>query len=187
MCKATNSQTWRVAPPPPFPMRMLTEPSWVGSTVETINIRVSTGVSHEHEHKYENTHTSTTNASTTINTTHGTWTKDGMATPTEWLTLQCCMVVSIDTCTAVARFLSQFRGHTRAQVAYPRVLVEPVPVPVKTRTPGHRYGFSGVWVRVALENPRVTCANPYMVLINSDWHSLLADQMQSRVDHSQPC
>jgi len=31
----------------------------------------------------------------------------------------------------------------------------------RTRTPGHRYGFSGVRVQVALENPRVTRANPY--------------------------
>jgi len=38
---------------------------------------------------------------------------------------------------------------------------KPVPVPVKTHTPGHRYRFSGVPVQVALENPRITHANPY--------------------------
>src|ERR1700678_2938283 len=37
---------------------------------------------------------------------------------------------------------------------------KPVPVPLKTRTLEHGYGFSGVRVRVALENPRVTRANP---------------------------
>jgi hypothetical protein len=30
----------------------------------------------------------------------------------------------------------------------------------RTRTLGHGYGFSAIWVRVALENPRVTRANP---------------------------
>jgi len=43
---------------------------------------------------------------------------------------------------------------------YPRVFVKPVPVPIKTHTLGHGYGFSGVQVQVALENPRVTRANP---------------------------
>jgi hypothetical protein len=71
-----------------------------------------------------------------------------------------CTAVSIDTCTAVARFFSRFWSHTRARVAYPQVFVKPVPVPVETRTPGYGYGFSGVQVRVALENPRVTRANP---------------------------
>ena len=80
--------------------------------------------------------------------------------PTELLTSQCCKAVSIDTCTAVARFFDSFLGRTRAQVAYPGVFVEPAPVPVETRTLGHGYGFSGVRVRVALENPRVTRANP---------------------------
>ena len=37
---------------------------------------------------------------------------------------------------------------------------KPVPVPLKTRTLEHGYRFSGVWVWVALENPRVTRANP---------------------------
>src|ERR1700678_1942776 len=37
---------------------------------------------------------------------------------------------------------------------------KPVPIPLKTRTLEHGYGFSGVRVRVALENPRVTRANP---------------------------
>src|ERR1700678_418353 len=40
------------------------------------------------------------------------------------------------------------------------VLGKPVPVPGKTCTLEHGYGFSGVQVRVALENPRVTRANP---------------------------
>jgi len=74
------------------------------------------------------------------------------------------MAVSIDTCTAIARFLNRLWERTCAQVAYPRVFAEPVPVLVETRTPGHGYGFSGVWVRVALENPRVTHANPYTLL-----------------------
>jgi len=42
----------------------------------------------------------------------------------------------------------------------PRVFEKAVPVPTATRTPGHGYGFFGVRVRVALENPRVTHANP---------------------------
>ena len=37
---------------------------------------------------------------------------------------------------------------------------KPVPVPLKTHTLEHGYGFSGVRVQVALENPRVTRANP---------------------------
>ena len=42
----------------------------------------------------------------------------------------------------------------------------------KTRTLGHGYGFSVIWVRVALENPRVTHANLYgqpMYWIPLDW------------------
>ena len=74
-------------------------------------------------------------------------------------------MVSIDTCTAIARFLGQLWECTHARVAYPRVFAEPVPVPVETRTPGHGCGFSGVRVRVALENPRVTRANPYMFVL----------------------
>jgi len=66
----------------------------------------------------------------------------------------------MDTCTAVARFLSWVWRHTRTRVVYPGVLAKPVPIPVETRTLGYGYGFSGVRVRVALENPRVTRANP---------------------------
>jgi hypothetical protein len=72
------------------------------------------------------------------------------------------VTLSIDTCTAIARFLSRLWECTYTRVAYPRVFAEPVPVPIETHTPGHRYGFSEVWVRVALENPKVTCANPYL-------------------------
>jgi hypothetical protein len=84
-----------------------------------------------------------------------------MADPPRLLTSQCCTAVSFDTCTAIARFLSQLWECTRARVAYPRVLQKPVPLPIETRTPGRGYKFSGVQVRVALENPRVTRANPY--------------------------
>ena len=67
----------------------------------------------------------------------------------------------MDTCTAVGRFLSWVWRHTCTRVVYPGVLAKPIPIPIETRTLGHRYGFSGVQVQVALENPRVTCANPY--------------------------
>jgi len=40
----------------------------------------------------------------------------------------------------------------------PGFLQNPYPVPIETHTPGHGYGLSGVQVRVALENPRVTRA-----------------------------
>ena len=96
---------------PHSPMRILTEPSWAGLTITTISIHVSTSVlhEHEHEHKYENMNTST-DVSLTITTIRCTWKKDGMPTPTKWLTSQCCTAMSIDTCTAIARFLSWFRG-----------------------------------------------------------------------------
>src|SRR5271155_2416982 len=45
---------------------------------------------------------------------------------------------------------------------YETAATPPIPVPLETRTLEHGYGFSGVQVRVALENPRVTRANPYM-------------------------
>ena len=74
-----------------------------------------------------------------------------------------CMAVSMDTCTAVARFLSWVWRHTHTRVVYPGVLAKPVPIPVETYTLGHRYRFSGVWVQVDLENPRVsTYANLYL-------------------------
>ena len=41
-------------------------------------------------------------------------------------------------------------------------------------TPGHRYGLSGVQVRVALENPRVTCANPYIHILTRNSHLVLS-------------
>jgi len=76
---------------------------------------------------------------------------------------QGCTAVSIDTRTALVRFWSH--THTRVGVPtrgleYPRVFAKPVPAPIETRTPAYGYGFSGVRVRVALENPRVTRANP---------------------------
>ena len=49
----------------------------------------------------------------------------------ESITSQCCMAVSIDTCTAVARFLSRFWRHTRTRVGVP-------PGFYKTQTPTRR-------------------------------------------------
>jgi len=140
MCKAANPQTRHVAPPPrecspsqAGRVRLLqpSAPTLVLTTMYCMNTNTNTPMN------------TSTNASTTINTTHGTQTReisDDMPTPPEWLTSQCCTVVSIDTCTAVARFLSRFWG-----------------IPAHGL---HTPGFSGVWVRVALENPRVTRANP---------------------------
>jgi len=77
------------------------------------------------------------------------------------LSSQGCRAVSIDTCTALARLLVIFWGYTRLRVAHPRVFQNPPPAPVETRTPRCGYGLTRVGVRVALENPRVTRANPY--------------------------
>ena len=52
-------------------------------------------------------------------------------------------------------------GTDKTLLYTPWAFAKPVPVPVKTHTPGHRYRFSGVPVQVALENPRITHANPY--------------------------
>ena len=78
---------------------------------------------------------------------------------TTLLTSQCCKAVSIDTCTAVARFFNWFWGCTHTQVAYPRVFAKPVTILI-VHTLGHGYGFFAIWVWVALENPRVIHANP---------------------------
>jgi len=87
-------------------------------------------------------------------------TRGDIPTPHQIVNLAMCMAVSIDTCTAVARLLSQFWKHTCTQVTYPQVFAKPVPLPIETHTPGYRYRFSGVQVWVALENARVTHANP---------------------------
>jgi len=65
---------------------------------------------------------------------------------------------------ALTDILGWVWGHTRAWAAYPQVFGKsvPIPVPVKTCTLRHGYGFTGVQVWVALGNPRVTCANPYL-------------------------
>jgi len=57
------------------------------------------------------------------------------------LTSQCCTAVSIDTCTAVARFLGQFWRWTRAQVAYPRFFCK-----THTRTCRNPYPWARVRV-----------------------------------------
>ena len=49
---------------------------------------------------------------------------------TTLLTSQCCKAVSIDTCTAVARFFNWFWGCTHTWVAYPRVFAKPITVPI---------------------------------------------------------
>jgi hypothetical protein len=40
----------------------------------------------------------------------------------------------------------------------------------RTRTLGHGYGFSAIRVRVALENPRITRANPYHGVVGTMWN-----------------
>ena len=82
------------------------------------------------------------------------------------LTSQCCTAVSIDTCTAVARFFIWFWRHARAWVVYPRVFAKPAPVLFETRTgrtPGHGYGFSGVRARVAWKTPGFPVPIPYHI------------------------
>jgi len=49
------------------------------------------------------------------------------------------MAVSIDTCTAFARFVGHFWRDTPTQVGNPQVFVNPLPVPVKTHTHGHGF------------------------------------------------
>jgi len=53
--------------------------------------------------------------------------------------------VARDTCTALARFIGHFWGHTLARVLYPQVFLNPLPVPTKTRARGRGYGagYSG--------------------------------------------
>ena len=83
---------------------------------------------------------------------------DGIPTPTERSTSQCCTAVLIDTCTAVARFLSQFWGHTHIHVAYPLGLGW---THTHTHTTlGHGCRFSGVGVQVALKTPELPMPIP---------------------------
>ena len=70
------------------------------------------------------------------------------------LTLQDCMAVSIDTCTALARSISWLWEDTREWVWVPPGFENPYPYP------WGRCGFSWVWVQVALEYPRVTRDDP---------------------------
>jgi len=142
------------SPLPLLPLPMLTEPSWAGSTTIAT---ISTLCQHQYPVR---TRTQTPARAPTSQPTNDKRPTKGWITHHRFLTSQCCTAVSIDTCTAIARFLNRLWEHTHAQVAYPRVFAEPIPILVETRTPGHGYGFSGVRVRVALENPRVTCANP---------------------------
>ena len=55
-----------------------------------------------------------------------------------------------------------FGGMTLCRLGYPWVFVNPLPVPMKTCTCGHRYGFWWVQAWVTLENPRVACYIPYL-------------------------
>jgi hypothetical protein len=87
-------------------------------------------------------------------------------TLSEPLTSQGRTAVSVDTRTALARSLGQFRSHTRARVCVPPGFLKPLPQPVKTRTRTEGYGFAWVRVRVALEYPRVTRDNLYTRLVD---------------------
>ena len=154
-CNRPLANVHDVLPLPLLPLPMLTEPSRAGSTT------IAT-ISTLRQHQYPaRTRTQTPARAPTSQPTNDKQPTKGWITHHRFLTSQCCTAVSIDTCTAIARFLNRLWERTRARVAYPRVFAEPVPVLVETRTPGHGHGFSGVRVRVALENPRVTRANPY--------------------------
>ena len=73
------------------------------------------------------------------------------------------MAVSIDTCTALARFTGHFPYDTCERVCVPVGVIKPLPGPAETPTLGSGYGFVRVRVRVALENPRVTRDNHYSI------------------------
>ena len=66
-------------------------------------------------------------------------------------------------------------GKPPHRLGYPRVFVNPLPVPTKTCARGRGCGFWRVRVRVTLENPRVACDIPYacsyLILIISCLHS----------------
>src|SRR5271168_1408637 len=65
-----------------------------------------------------------------------------------FLPSQGCTAMSVDICIALARLPE---AYLRAGWSNTGFLKKPLPVPAKTRTPGHGYGFSWVRVWVALE------------------------------------
>ena len=92
----------------------------------SLNHQHSANVSHNHEPEHKRTQGRNTSANV----------NDPWTTPLN-LTSQCCRAVSIDTCTAVVRFLSWIWSHTSCMGDIP-------PRFCKTRTLGHGYRFSGV-------------------------------------------
>jgi hypothetical protein len=86
-------------PPSPLPLRMLTEPSQ------------EVGFDHEHNHQHlsQCQYPARIQTQTRAPTYQRRAAHEGMDDPPRLLTSQCCTAVSFDTCTAIARFLSQLR------------------------------------------------------------------------------